>query len=123
MVVLIMGFFNKVAKAFQSNKKFKDLDELIHSGKKEIVIESNVILGSAEAMEYMEGIKIDIDDLVIDGNGSSIVANEKTPIFNVTGTNITIKNITLKNGFSGEDGGAIKNSGELTIIDSTITYN
>ena len=37
--------------------------------------------------------KYDIDDLVIDGHGYTIDSRDKAPIFNITGKNITIKNI------------------------------
>ena len=71
----------------------------------------------------MEGIKLDVDDLVIDGNGHTIDAQEKTRIFYCTGKNITIKNITLKNGFIKGSGGAIHNTGEIKITESALHDN
>ena len=116
-----MGFFDKVKNAVGS-KNFKYLDDLIHSGQKEIVLDSDIVLGWREEKKYLDGIKLDVDDLIIDGNGHIIDAQGKTSIFFCTGKNITIKNITLKNGFA-EYGGAIKNGGELTITGSILTGN
>lgn len=103
---------------------FRDLDELIHSGVKEIFLDSDFILDDAEESDYKEGIELDIDDLVIDGNNHTIDAKGKVRIFLCRGKNITIKNITLKNGFA-HDGGAICNSNNcvLTINDSILTQN
>ena len=105
-------------------RNFKYLDELIHSDEKEIILDSDIVLSDGEESEYKDGITLDIDDLVIDGNGHTIDAQEKTRIFECIGKNITIKNITLKNGFAEEDGGAIyKIRGQLTITESTLNNN
>ncbi|WP_407421847.1 hypothetical protein [Methanobrevibacter sp.] len=105
-------------------RNFKYLDDLIHSGAKEIVLDSDVILSDGEESEYEEGIKLDIDDLVVDGNGYFIDARGKTQIFQSIGKNILIKNITLKNGFTEKYGGAIENNGgELTLRKSLLNEN
>ncbi len=103
-------------------KNFKCLDNLIHSGVKEIVLDSDIVLGDDEKYKYLNGIKLDVNDLAIDGNGHVIDARGLTRIFYCTGKNVTIKNMILKNGFS-EDGGAINNWGELTITKSTLNNN
>ncbi|WP_405307078.1 right-handed parallel beta-helix repeat-containing protein [Methanobrevibacter sp.] len=144
-----MGFIDKVKKALGSGKKedesrndenivtndiidqsppnekvrnFKYLDNLIHSEEKHIILESDIILGDDEKSEYLEGIKLDIDDLVIDGNGFTIDAQGKTRIFNVSGNGIVLKNLFLEKGNAGE-GGAIYNDGILNIINSTFSNN
>ena len=103
----------------EKNRNFRYLDELIHSGVKEIVLDSDIIL-SEEESKCENGIIINVDGLVIDGKGHTIDVRGKTRIFYCTGKNITIKNITLKNGFTEKNGGAIFNQGELTIIDSSL---
>ena len=105
------------------SKNFKYLDDLIHSGAKEIVLDSDIVFGDGEVYGYGDGIKLDVDDLVIDGNGHTIYAQEKTRIFYCTGKNITIKNITLKNGFIKGSGGAIHNTGEIKITESALHDN
>ena len=105
-------------------RNFKYLDDLIHSRVKEIVLDSNIVLQSDEESQYLEGIKLDVDDLTIDGKGHTIDAQGLTRIFYCTGKNIIIKNIILKNGFSEDVCGAIyNNNGELTITKSTLNNN
>ncbi len=119
-----MAFGDRLKKAFKSSKNFKYLDELIHSGVKEIVLDSNIVLGNDEESQYVDGMKLDVDDLLIDGGGHKIDARGKTRIFCCSGKNIKIKNIILKNGFSERRGGAINiDGGELIIIDSKINDN
>ena len=99
---------------------FRDLDELIHSGAKEIILNSDVVLSDGEKPDYVEGIKIDVDGLVINGNGHVIDASEKVRIFCCSASNVKIENITLKNGFAENSGGAIINSGILSIAEQDI---
>jgi predicted outer membrane repeat protein len=76
-----------------------------------------------EKSEYRHGIELDVDGLVINGNGHSIDANAKTKIFECKGEDITLKNVSLKNGFS-SFGGAITNTkGKLSIIGSIFKSN
>ena len=103
-------------------RNFRYLDELIHSGAEEIVLDSDIMLGSDEKSKYYAGIELDVDGIVIDGAGHSIDAWGKTRIFECDAKNITIKNLTFKNGYSW-DGAAISNNGELTIIDSNFIDN
>lgn len=123
---------------------------LFHNGTTEITLNFDIILNDDEISKYLKGIKLDIDNLVIDGNNHTIDAKGETQIFFCLGRNITIKNVKFKNGFSEEnggaifnneqssleinnckftkntaisDGGAIYNSGSLTIKDSTLNSN
>ena len=105
------------------SRNFKYLDELIHSGAKEIVLDCDIELDWInEEKEYLSGIRLDIDDLIIDGNGHAIDASRSTRIFDCTGKNITIKNFVLRWGFTTKDGGAINNAGTL-IIENCRLYN
>jgi predicted outer membrane repeat protein len=101
---------------------FKYLDNLVHSGKREIALDSDIILDEDEIEEYSIGIKLDLDDLTIDGNGHTIDACGKGRIFACIGQDITIRNITLKNGY-GVNGGAIYNKGSLEIANSNFKEN
>jgi hypothetical protein len=102
---------------------FKDLDELVHSGMGEIVLDTDVCLKRDNESEYLNGIRLDVDDLVIDGNGHTIDACGKVRIFQCCGKNITIRNIRLRNGFA-DDGGAVCNDGgDLTIKNSDLVNN
>lgn len=102
-------------------RNFTYLNNLIHSGVKEIILDSDIVYGN-EDEESRHGIKLNLDNLVIDGNGYTIDALRASEIFICDARNIVIKNITLKNGFS-HQAGAINNQGELTIIKSSINNN
>lgn len=78
-------------------KSFKYLDGLIHGGEKRIALDSDIIISDDEVHEYIEGISIDANDIVIDGNGHSIDARKETQIFKITGHNVVLKNLTFKN--------------------------
>ena len=102
--------------ADDKSKNFRYFDDLIHSGVNEIVLDADIVLDKWERPKYAEGIILDVDRLVIDGNGHSIDACGKVGIFRCSGKNITIKNTTFKNGLS-VGGGAIYNqdSGDLVL--------
>ena len=105
------------------SRNFRYLDDLIHSGADVIVLDSDIVLEDAECPQYLDGIRLDVDDLVIDGRGHSIDACFKTRIFHCT-SKATLKNLTLKNASNPKNGGAIANDGgELSIIDSTFHAN
>ncbi|SDA49145.1 right-handed parallel beta-helix repeat-containing protein [Methanobrevibacter millerae] len=114
------GSFDELHGIFESviemhvdlGKNFKYLDDLIHS-EKNIVLNSNVRLDDDEAGDYADGIKIDVDDLVLDGNNHYIDADNKASIFKIDGKNVLIKNVVFKNAFSNM-GGAVSNIGEVT---------
>ena len=61
--------------------------------------------------KYDEGFSVDgigIDKkLTINGNGYTIDALNKARIFEITGSNVILKNVQFYNGLSGNDGGAI----------------
>lgn len=86
--------------AKSNGSDFKYLDNIIHSGNDEIIIDKDIILDSDEELQYPEGINVNIDDIIIDGNGHSIDANSKTSIFKITSKNVIIKNIKFKNAHS-----------------------
>ena len=121
-------------------RNFKYLDDLIQSGKKEIVLDCDIVLGDGEDY-YSSGIEIDDDNIIIDGNGHIIDACGKTRIFNVYDRkNIIFKSLTFKNGFNGDPGrrigegplmelvsksygGAIYNDGECIFLDCNFLGN
>lgn len=46
-------------------ENFKYLDNLIQNELKKIVLDSDIILSDNGASEYLDGIKLNVDDLVI----------------------------------------------------------
>lgn len=105
---------------------FGYLDRKIRkSESKQIILEEDISFENYEWVFYEGGIELDIDDLVIDGNGHSIDGKGKSRIFVITGDNIILKNIIFKNGrsydnynYSFNDGGGairINNANHTTI--------
>lgn len=98
-----------------SNKGFDYLDRLIHYNRK-IVLDADIDLDNV--------IEIDGNDLIIDGKGHTIDALAKTQIFQITGDNILIKNVTFKNACSKKSGAAISNfKGKLTLTNCKFINN
>ena len=84
---------------------FKELEELINSGVKEISLTEDVMSEG----NYEDGIIICTDGLIIDGNNHKIDANSLGRIFIVEAKNVTLKNIVFVNGKTNGGGGAIVN--------------
>ena len=97
---------------------FKDssyLQELLDSELEEIKLDYSILGG---------GFKLERDNLIIDGCGNIIDANNEDRIFEVSGDNITLKNLTFKNGLKHRgDGGAIFNNGKTLNIENCIFEN
>ena len=65
------------------------------------------------------GILINKDNFILNGNGHTIDGNKQSRIFNITGNNITIKNLILVNG-NADKGGAIYAG--INIICNNVTF-
>ena len=78
-------------------KDFKYLDNLIHRGLAEIMLNSDIILAEGEESIYGEGIKLDMEKVTIDGKGHTIDAKSLAGIFHSNSKGITLKNITFRN--------------------------
>lgn len=136
-----MGFRNIFRRAFNIEdekaddmkpanevQNFKYLDNLIHSGKKEIVLNCDIVADEDEQLQYLTGITIDVDGLTLDGNGHTIDGANTTRIFKNTSHNVIIKNLRLENGgmlYSSKlnTAGAIYNEGELSVQDCIFKSN
>lgn len=108
---------------YRSDTTFSYLDKLIHSGVNEIVLKSDITLAKGEEEKYLDGIRLDVEDIVIDGASHAIDGCGRVRIFENTAKNVTIKNVTFKNGYSKNPGGAICNEGDLRIVDSALQNN
>ena len=99
------------------NMNFREFEEMINSGVKEISLIEDVVFDDDES-EYLKSINLDVDGLVIDGCGNTIEAIGNG-IFDIKSDNVTLKNINFINAdYNPEDfGGAIRNYGKnLKII-------
>lgn len=113
---------------------FGYLDKKIHeTTDEEIILKEDICLEKYEKDFYEGGIELDIDNLVIDGNGHTIDASGDSRIFIITGENITLKNIIFENGHSHNNydnpinnhGGALRinSHNNLTIINCEFKNN
>ncbi len=96
-----------------TSKNGDDLNELIHSGKKEIILNNYF---------YADSISIDVDNLTIDGKGNTIDARLSKNIFKINADNIVLKNITFKNVYS-NDYSAISNDNKNLRIENCVFEN
>lgn len=121
---------------------FKYLDDLIHGKSKEIFLDCDISMKSSESSDYLHGIRIDVDDIVIDGLGHTIDANYLARIFSISAKNVQIKNLKLTRGYSSSRsdeekqdgtfgnpahprgyGGAIYNRGKVDLINCEFLNN
>ena len=102
---------------------FTTLQDLINNTQdKYFVLKGDYIYDDTQDSALKKGIIISKDNFILDGNGYTIDANLSARIFNVTGKNVTIKNINFKNGQSPDyDGGALLLESNATIINCNFT--
>ena len=91
------------------NNDFSSLNSEINNSSqlKTFNLTKDYVFNSENDGEYSSGITIDIDDLIIDGQGHTINANNQARIFNIQSNNVTLKNLVLINGFSDSQGAAV----------------
>lgn len=99
---------------------FKDLNELISENDGEIILDKDFICGDSK---FTDGIEIAQNNLVIDGNNHIINANNKSRIFNISGDNVTLKNIKFMNGTSNDGGAIINTSRNLVFKNCEFKFN
>ena len=73
---------------------FSKLSEKINTSSNSLVLDKNYRYSDND---FRDGIVFNKNDYVIDGKGHTIDANSKSRIFDVYGTNITLKNMILIN--------------------------
>ena len=106
-----------------NERNFTYLNSLIQRGETEININYDIKLDlfNNEAYTFLNGININSDNIIINGNNHTIDAQNLIRIFN-NQKNVTLKNITLING-NNTLGGAIYNNGNLILNKSTLYNN
>ena len=83
--------------SLNKSKSFSDLDKLINAdlNKSEIILNDDYIYQDSD-VNFIRGILIN-KSVVINGNGHTIDAQNKSKIFNIHADNVIIKNITFMN--------------------------
>ena len=83
-----MGFKDRITKVISSPEiDENDIESLINKGLKEITLKKDI--------DLTKTVNINTDNITIDGKNYAITSNREQ-IFNITGDNITLKNITFK---------------------------
>ncbi len=103
---------------------FAALNTKISGASGTLTLENNYTWVDSDGSTITDAIEITADDLVIDGNGFTIDAKGH-PIFKVTSSGVTIKNINLVNGLSSNqnNGGAITWIGDSGNLLNSYFYN
>ena len=111
-----MGFKDRIAKVISPPEiDENDIEMLINRGLKEITLKKDI--------DLTKTVNINTDNITIDGKNHAITSNREQ-IFNITGDNITLKNITFKNAHPDQAGGAIYNqNGKLRVIECNFINN
>ena len=87
-----------------------------------LTLDSDIVMTDDEAAGFVGGVAIN-KDIVIDGKGHTISAEDLGRIFSIgEGFTVTLTNVTLING-KADNGGAIYNDGSLTLSDVKLSDN
>ncbi len=112
------------ANEISESKTFDDLKTLVENSTDNSIITLNNDYKNNNNTDF-NGIEIKGSNITLDGNGHTIDGNSanNTRIFNITGSNIIIKNLIFVNS-KHDNGGAIYNTGSnVSIINSTFINN
>ena len=122
-------FVNNTPQAIHNSKElhlgietFTDLQNAIDLVDGILTLDSDIVMTDDEAAGFVGGVAIN-KDIVIDGKGHTISAEDLGRIFNIgEGFTVTLTNATLING-KADKGGAIYNDGSLTLSDVKLSDN
>lgn len=85
-----------------NKRNYTYLNHIIQNSEKEVILDSNITLDEEESPYFKDGIIIkDKQEFILDGNGHTIDASNKTKFFTIDRNNSVIhfKNIHFKNGY------------------------
>ena len=122
-------FVNNTPQAIHNSKElhlgietFTDLQNAIDLVDGILTLDSDIVMTDDEAAGFVGGVAIN-KDIVIDGKGHTISAEDLGRIFSIDeGFTVTLTNATLING-KADKGGAIYNDGSLTLSDVKLSNN
>ena len=122
-------FVNNTPQAIHNSKElhlgietFTDLQNAIDFVDGILTLDSDIVMTDDEAAGFVGGVAIN-KDIVIDGKGHTISAEDLGRIFSIgEGFTVTLTNATLING-KADRGGAIYNDGSLTLSDVKLSDN
>ena len=109
--------------AIDFKSTFNNLDYVISCSEDYALLNQSFTFDSAQDMDYVNGIGIHGNNLIIDGNNHIINGTSLARMFNVTGNNITFQNLVFVNGAS-ENGGVLYITGNnVKLINCTFKDN
>ena len=122
-------FVNNTPQAIHNSKElhlgietFTDLQNAIDLVDGILTLDSDIAMTDDEAAGFVGGVVVN-KDIVIDGKGHTISAEDLGRIFSIgEGFTVTLTNATLING-KADKGGAIYNDGSLTLSDVKLSDN
>ena len=122
-------FVNNTPQAIHNSKElhlgietFTDLQNAIDLVDGILTLDSDIAMTDDESAGFVNGVIIN-KDIVIDGKGHTISAEDLGRIFSIgEGFTVTLTNATLING-KADKGGAIYNDGSLTLSDVKLSDN
>ena len=112
--------------AVSAEGNFTDLKTGIDASTDTLEITQNYVYDNTSDDELNEGIIINKNNYMINGNGYTIDGANQARIFKIIGQNITILNLNLINGYSDDSevgGGAILSEATLNLKNVTFTNN
>ena len=92
-------------------------------GSKYLELDKNYKFDRESDPDLNNGVKIDIDDFVIDGKGYEVSGNGEARIFDIQANNVTLKNIYFINGNSSSNGEAVYFNGNGAMENCYFTEN
>ena len=92
-------------------------------GSKYLELDKNYKFDRESDPDLNNGVKIDIDDFVIDGKGYEVSGNGEARIFDIQANNVTLKNIYFINGNSSSNGEAVYFNGNGAMENCYFTDN
>ena len=98
-------------------------DEIESSSENIIILTKDYSFDPQKDSNYTNGIPIEVDNLVIDGQNHTIDAKNKFKAFLIKSSNVTLRNINIINGYSVSDGGAVNFLGDDgSVINSNFKF-
>ena len=119
-LILVVLFFSISAVSAEGN--FTALQNEIDTSSDNIEITQDYVYDDTSDHSLNNGILINRSDFTINGNGHTIDGANQARIFNIIGNNITLLNLKLINGNSG-DGAAVLTNCPLTIDNVSFINN
>ena len=102
---------------------FSELNASIAGAENEFKLEKDYTYNQSTDGNFYDGINIEKDNFVIDGNGNTIDGKGLARIFNINANNVTLKNIKLINGHRDDNGGAVYFAKNGTVENSIFINN